>query len=824
MRYFCLYKYGMRNKIILTQRLYFMKQLVCLSWMLLFSASSIFAQDMTFKETKHDFGNMEESDGTVSHDFQFVNTGDKPLVITQVITGCGCTSAKWSDKPYQPGAKGVIRIAYNPEWRKKKTFSIVTEVFTNATSGGIKVLTVTGKVNLERHSYLSYFDPAKGTNKTPVEFEPKDDYDRILQRVRNKLYAEFTTEQMEKNATSLLKQMDSDGTWPGIDYNCFFRTNWEPVNHLNNVKRMAIAYTCPRSPLYGNTEVYKAITKALKVWNTKKPKSYNWWYNKISAPKMVADILALMAVGDSKLPDETTAELMNYMADSDPRKWTGANKMDIATHHLIRGCVMKNDSIVSANVHELFQPVCITDGEGIREDLSYQQHGVQLYIGGYGSVFVDNITNLAGLFTGTKYAMSQEQMNLFSQFIRTTYLNVFRGPYIDYTVCGRSLSRQGTLAPEKLNKFIESMKKLDPANVAVYFAAGKRFTSGNTSVGRTPQNRMFYCSDYMLHNRPLFDFSIRTSSTRTKRCESGNGENLWGTYISDGATSIRLAGNEYLDIFPVWEWDKVPGTTAPAGERENKNDWGKLGTSTFTGGVSDGTYGAMTYRMEDYGVKVRKAWFLSDDRVVCLGAGIQSDTDKEIHTTINQCHLSGDVYAVNGATSTKLNTGSTDVKNGWIWHNKVAYYLPEESKGILKTGVQTGRWSKINFNQSGDEVSAPVFNFILSHGVKPQNATYAYVIVPGIANPQTLTKIDTAEAKIESNTPQIQAVSFKSKDMLQAVFYAAGSLTCNGKTVTASAPCVVMIKGYSTAQPEILTADPAKGTATQTNNGTVTLK
>lgn len=36
--------------------------------------------------------------------------------------------------------------------------------------------------------------------------------------------------------------------------------------------------------------------------------------------------------------------------------------------------------------------------------------------------------------------------------------------------------------------------------------------------------------------------------------------------MSDGATNIRVNGNEYADIFPVWEWDRIPGTTLPAGE------------------------------------------------------------------------------------------------------------------------------------------------------------------------------------------------------------------------------------------------------------------
>lgn len=75
--------------------------------------------------------------------------------------------------------------------------------------------------------------------------------------------------------------------------------------------------------------------------------------------------------------------------------------------------------------------------------------------------------------------------------------------------------------------------------------------------------------------------------------------------MSDGATNIRVNGNEYADIFPVWEWDRIPGTTLPAGEKRNPVDWGSKGTCTFTGGVSDGKYGVMTFKMDDYGVKAQ---------------------------------------------------------------------------------------------------------------------------------------------------------------------------------------------------------------------------
>lgn len=786
-----------------------MKKHLLLSLFSVLALGTAVAQELTFKETSHDFGQLLEADGEVSYDFQFTNTGTAPLLIQQVITGCGCTAAKWSEKPYQPGAKGNIRITYHPENRKMEAFSIPTEVFTNLPQPA--TLTITGKVSLEKHPYVNFFDPAKGERKVPKTITPKDDYELVLQRVREQLYASTPVETMDKNATSLMKLMTPEGTWAQIDYKCFFRTNWEPADHLNRIKRLAMAYTCPQSTLYGNQVLFRAIDKALRAWNDYKPTSYNWWYNDISAPKVMADILALLAAGEQQPAASVTQGLMDMMAKSDPRKWTGANKQDIAMHHMIRGCVLKNDSIVSTNVGEFFEPIRITDFEGIREDLSYQQHRTQLYIGGYGTVFVDNISKIAPLFRGTQYALQPEQVRLFSEFVRSTYLNVFRSRYMDFSVCGRSVSRKKTLDLGEYAFLFQKMKELDPEHTEEYETVAQRFATQNPTLGRTNRNKMYYTSDYMLHNRKRYDFSVRAVSKETCRSESGNGENLLGTFFSEGVTSIRVTGDEYVDIFPVWEWDKIPGTTTPAGEVENHNDWGVEGKSLFAAGASDGMYGVMGYAMDDYGMKAKKSWFMFDNEIVCLGAGIEApDTDKEINTTVNQCHLKSDVYLISGNEAGKMTPESSVEQpfSGWVWHNKVGYYFPESSPLHLKNTQQKGRWSRINFNQSGEEVSLPVFNLWLSHGSKPQQAGYAYVVVPGVASPASLRSFDTQALHILSNTSSLQAVHHEKLDMVQAVFYEAGSLTCGASTLQADRPCVLLAKNISTGQPEIIRVDP----------------
>lgn len=785
-----------------------MKKILTFSFLLLAANGWLQAQKMTFPETHVDLGTVHEVNGNVSHDFQFTNTGDKPLLIKNVITSCGCTSAEWSKEAYQPGEKGSIRMTYHPEGRTETEINLVAEVYTNVR--GTINLEMSGLVEHQTPAYASFFNPADGKRAQAEEKAPQDDYEQILERIRDEIYTKSSPQKTDKTTEKLLHSLTSEGRWNDLDYACFFRTNWEPVEHLKRLITIATSYTDKRSAYYGNEVLYNAISIALQYWTAQDPKCHNWWYNQISVPQTQASLFALMDAGYKKLSPEVCDPILKTMSQrSDPRKWTGANKMDIAIHHLTRGCLVKNDSIVRINASEIFYPVQIVNTEGIQEDLSYQQHGPQLYIGGYGTVFVENIAHMGNILNGTKYALSDEKLRLFSDFTRNTFLNVFRGSHLDFSVTGRGVSRTGLLNYGDWADMFQKLQTLDAGHADEYVAAAHRFRTQASSYQRSDRNKMFYCSDYMLHNRKHYDASIRTSSTRTNKTESGNGENLYGTYMSDGATNIRVNGNEYTDIFPVWEWDKIPGTTAPAGEKKNPADWGTKGTCTFTGGVSDGKYGVMTFDMNDYGVKARKSWFLFDDEIVCLGAGIESGNADDIVTTVNQCHLDGDVWIGAGRTAQKAGKEMSFSKApSWIWHDSIAYLFPQQATLKLKADMQKGNWARINFNYPATEISLPVFNLTINHGKAPRNASYAYIIVPGIDTPDAVKAYSTKAVKIERNDAEMQAVSNEKLGLLQLVFFNPGTFD-NGKTkVKALKPCVVQIKKEKGKVKEIQIADP----------------
>jgi len=68
---------------------------------------------IAWEKKSHDFGNIVQGD-KVEHTFYFSNTGNEPLIITNVQVSCGCTTPKgWPRDPIPPGASGEITVSFN---------------------------------------------------------------------------------------------------------------------------------------------------------------------------------------------------------------------------------------------------------------------------------------------------------------------------------------------------------------------------------------------------------------------------------------------------------------------------------------------------------------------------------------------------------------------------------------------------------------------------------------------------------------------------------------------------------------------------------------
>ncbi len=100
---------------------------------------------MNFKETKHNYGKINEDDGIAYHEFEFINTGNTPLIIQRVSSTCGCTTPQWTKEPVAPSKSGKIRVGYNPKG-VKGAFQKSISVYSNATPN-VVVLQINGEVN-----------------------------------------------------------------------------------------------------------------------------------------------------------------------------------------------------------------------------------------------------------------------------------------------------------------------------------------------------------------------------------------------------------------------------------------------------------------------------------------------------------------------------------------------------------------------------------------------------------------------------------------------------------------------------------------------------
>ncbi|MDR3268890.1 MAG: DUF1573 domain-containing protein [Tannerella sp.] len=92
----------------------------------------------------YDFGDINEADGPVSHEFTILNNGEMPLVVTNVVASCGCTTPEWTKEPIAPGKTGIIKATYDPSGRPNR-FTKTINVYSNGKAGSY-ALTIRGNV------------------------------------------------------------------------------------------------------------------------------------------------------------------------------------------------------------------------------------------------------------------------------------------------------------------------------------------------------------------------------------------------------------------------------------------------------------------------------------------------------------------------------------------------------------------------------------------------------------------------------------------------------------------------------------------------------
>ncbi len=294
----------------------------------------------------------------------------------------------------------------------------------------------------------------------------------------------------------------------------------------------------------------------------------------------------------------------------------------------------------------------------------------------------------------------------------------------------------------------------------------------------------------MAHRRLSWFASVKMLSDRMTNAELVNDEGKKSHHLSEGAMFIYRTGDEYADIFPVWDWRKIPGTTAEqfALSPDHKEIHFK-GETSYAGGVSDGTYGMACMDLKRRALTAHKAWFFFDDEIACLGSDINCQSDNPVVTTVNQCLFRGQV-----------NQGFNPAHR-WVHHDGIGYIFPRypdpdnrnplapPPRVVVLARGQSGSWSDIAPGPGG-RVTERVFTLAIDHGTHPANAAYAYIVLPDVAADEVARRSERLDIDILANTPELQAVYHRGLDILMAAFFKPGKLG----NLSVDQPCLLLFR------------------------------
>lgn len=636
-----------------------------------------------------------------------------------------------------------------------------------------------------------------------------DDLAIVRQRMIDDLLSSTPSASTVNNYRS---DLATNGSWSDIDYASTSKVGWEPLTHLTRLTAMAEAYSSSSHSLYQNAGLRTDILKAYNYWIARDPQSANWFYNELSAPQELGNAMVLINGILSSSQRSAGLDVLEraYKSRNDTSTNTGMNRVERALAGIARGIVAGSNSIAADAFAAIGDTLVISSGEGIKRDGSFHQHGKQLYNSGYGSEFVTGSVKALELNAGTGFAFSDAKQHVLVDHLLDGTQWMIRGEVIDYTASGRNITRKGQddNASALAGQLKTILGAVDGYRSDEIQAFRSRVQSADASGSTDPSlvlvgNKQFWQSDFMAHHRANFYASVKTSSTRTVQPETGNNEGLKSLYLGDGVNLIMRTGNEYDNIMPVWNWRRLPGTTVEQDSRslEQSVDFGVAGTSSYAGGVSDGTYGASAFHYDRFNVEAKKSWFFFDDEFVALGAAINApDSVHNVNTTLNQALLKGTVsYKTNASLDRKtIALGDTITPSGlqWVFHDGVGYFFPTPAdNAVLRAITQTGTWEAINERYDDTSVGKDVFTLYLNHGNEFTDGSYNYIVVPGLTVGQMDGYMAENPIDVLRNTASVQAIHQSKLDVTQAVFYSVASLSLgDGQSFAVSDPSTVIMR------------------------------
>lgn len=637
----------------------------------------------------------------------------------------------------------------------------------------------------------------------------------------------------------------------------------------NNLRYMAKSWACPASAFYHNGELLADIKLGLDfmnayAFNTSTSAIGNFYEWRIGIPEYYGHIVAMLydSIGDMRLTHYATS--VGHMVHNTAvnGNLTYANQANVC-QELITLAILTKDSIllqtaIASGVkvfvdnttlqqrlaaQSAFAACCLAQGdyhkydvgkkEGLYPDGTFIQHIAIPYIGAYGLEIIEYAAFLGVVLDSTSFAIPESILDILPSWIEQTYLPaIYKGEMLQMFM-GRSANKNPfengyktilyiyAATKTALATHISSERIIAACRQQISAPASYSTAFGGLSplldkplldsilafvptVNDSTFSKVYPCGDRVIHQTPRFRFALSMSSSRIGKFESINNANTKGWYQGDGMTYLYLPSDRqhYVGYYGTnLNWYRLPGTTVDVTKRaEETHNYGLFGipcrTKDWTGGVSlhnRFSVAGMHLVGQISALEAKKSWFMFDNEIVCLGAGITLAANQRVESVVEQ-RKSATNITIDGLPRAKKKGTDLPFTNPTYMHleGTGGYYFPDSA--TIHTFVSYDGYS----------------TFYFDHGTAPANATYTYVLLPGMDLEQTAAYADTPKIQILANSPAAQAVLQKEQNVLGINFWEAAKVS----GVAADGPASVLLQQvYDTLYVSV--CDPTWKRATQ---------
>lgn len=557
------------------------------------------------------------------------------------------------------------------------------------------------------------------------------------------------------------------------------------------------------------------------------------------------------------------------------------------------GMLASSQTFVIQNVEDSAQIAANGYNSGFYPDGSYLDHIKVPYLGAYGIEFMKGGAKIPSLLAGTPWKCPEQvQDNLESYIVEGFGNGMYQGMMLD-CLKGRSVSRpassnqaagreammiilqivdsfsqeakETTLSAlkawlEEDEGFINSL--VGAENMAIKKKAKEILEDTSIQSNVAPIHKSYPLMDRAVHRTEDYLFALSMYSERIQNTEIMNDENRFGWHQNNGMTYIYDEDKQYTENY----WNTVnplrlPGTTVvPVNIGTGKPDGSGFAQGgdfcskeSWVGGTSIGNYGVsgMSFSGETQGIeggapvsyapdlKGKKSWFMFDDEIVCLGAGITNkNMELPVETTIENKKLRKDgsnQLLVNGekteipvkeANVKELVERTADVSGtsfeqvNWahLEGNQsvgTGYYFPEENTEIqVRRGQTTGSWKDVGTFEG--ESTENYLEMWVDHGQNPENASYSYVLLPETSAEETENYAQAPKVTILENSSEVQAVRHETLKITGINFWQEQGGSIDG--ITSDKAASVMLQETEQGTVKVSVSDP-----TMKNKGNIQL-